>query len=59
MIAKVRLYERDGTSCGAEEKFLQVESHWNDDQRVELEIGGVRVVVVATDLMLAVQRCSR
>lgn len=53
----VRIYEINGESDKIpwDNNTLKVHSHWNMNDRVELEYNGVKLVVMADDLMRAIQ----
>ena len=51
----VTVYERDGVEYrGLDGETIQVESHWNRNTLVVLEIGGHKHAVSASDLRVAI-----
>lgn len=56
----VTIYEADGQECkGLDAPALEVESHWNDEQRVVLVLpSGKRYTVAAADLRVAVHNAT-
>jgi len=55
---EVKVYEKDGTSCGMENQTILVLSHLIQDDRVEIVFENARVVVVANDLIAAIENAT-
>ena len=58
--AEVHVYEFGGHEIrpGEEVRTVAIKTHWVRDERVVLAIGDDEYTVVASDLVLAVRRCS-
>ena len=55
---EVKVYEKDGISCGTEYHTILVHSHSIQDDRVEIVYEGGSVVVVADDLIAAIENAT-
>ena len=56
---EVKVYEKDGISCGTEEDHvIFVYSHSIHDDRVEIVFENARVVVVADDMIAAIENAT-
>lgn len=58
--AKIRVYEFDGhETVGVEQPELFMWSHWNDGDRVVLQMAdGAKITMVARDLEEAIRACT-
>ena len=59
--SEVSSYESNGAELAGLDPRpkIKVESHWNHDSRVVIEVEGTRLTVMAADLIDAIRRCSR
>jgi len=55
---EVKVYEKDGISCDMEFLTILVHSHSIHDDRVEIVFEDGRVVVVADDLIAAIENAT-
>ena len=52
---KIQIYEKNRKNVYSENRFLHIESYWNGNSRVIIEIDGDRYTVLANELRMAVQ----
>ena len=58
--AEVDIYEVNGETNIAVRPKLVITTHWGDDRKVVVEgPDGVKLTVLASDLRLAIDKCSR
>ena len=55
---EVKVYEKVGGGDSSDSEPIFVDSHWNEDRKVYITIQGVKVVVVAQDLIAAINNCT-
>jgi len=55
---EVKVYEQDGITCGMESPTILVHSHSIHDDRVEIVFENARVVVVADDMIAAIENAT-
>ena len=55
---EVKVYEQNGISCGMENQTILVLSHLIQDDRVEIIFENVRVVVIAADMIAAIENAT-
>jgi hypothetical protein len=55
---EVKVYEKDGISCGMENHTILVLSHLIQDDRIEIVFEEGRIVVVADDLIAAIENAT-
>ena len=56
--SEIQVYEIDGEDVAIGQMDgtkLKIRSHWNRNNRVVLDINGIKITVIARDLELAVQ----
>ena len=56
---EVKIYEKDGEDCGAATNWaISVNSHSISDKKIEINVGKYRVVVVAADMIAAIENAT-
>jgi len=55
---EVKVYEWNGIPCGEEERAIFIFSHPIENYKVEINIAGERFVVVADDLIAAIENAT-